>query len=139
MDAQISIPQISPNTMIRVVDWFAPSRTADSEVFSVISASGSPHVDIQLKLDDSFPTDVLTGLSLLEDANGVAADGVARLLLKVVNNTTTNPISSMSINLVDEDDGFGTTSAMLGKLMHCLLYTSPSPRDATLSRMPSSA
>ena len=24
-------------------------------------------------------------------------------------------------------------------LMHCLLYTSPSPRDATLSRMPSSA
>ena len=25
------------------------------------------------------------------------------------------------------------------KLMTCLLYTSPSPRDATLSRMPSSA
>ena len=24
-------------------------------------------------------------------------------------------------------------------LDHCLLYTSPSPRDATLSRMPSSA
>ena len=24
-------------------------------------------------------------------------------------------------------------------LKHCLLYTSPSPRDATLSRMPSSA
>ena len=26
-----------------------------------------------------------------------------------------------------------------GSLGHCLLYTSPSPRDATLSRMPSSA
>ena len=25
------------------------------------------------------------------------------------------------------------------KRFHCLLYTSPSPRDATLSRMPSSA
>ena len=25
------------------------------------------------------------------------------------------------------------------RLKHCLLYTSPSPRDATLSRMPSSA
>ena len=24
-------------------------------------------------------------------------------------------------------------------VLHCLLYTSPSPRDATLSRMPSSA
>ena len=27
----------------------------------------------------------------------------------------------------------------LAELMDCLLYTSPSPRDATLSRMPSSA
>ena len=26
-----------------------------------------------------------------------------------------------------------------GKFVSCLLYTSPSPRDATLSRMPSSA
>ena len=26
-----------------------------------------------------------------------------------------------------------------GKYLVCLLYTSPSPRDATLSRMPSSA
>ena len=31
-------------------------------------------------------------------------------------------------------------SGMMSDLMvHCLLYTSPSPRDATLSRMPSSA
>ena len=29
--------------------------------------------------------------------------------------------------------------ASLGRLESCLLYTSPSPRDATLSRMPSSA
>ena len=29
--------------------------------------------------------------------------------------------------------------AILLKCFHCLLYTSPSPRDATLSRMPSSA
>ena len=28
---------------------------------------------------------------------------------------------------------------LIGQFMHCLLYTSPSPRDATLSRMPSSA
>ena len=27
----------------------------------------------------------------------------------------------------------------LDQIYHCLLYTSPSPRDATLSRMPSSA
>ena len=29
--------------------------------------------------------------------------------------------------------------ALEGKYYNCLLYTSPSPRDATLSRMPSSA
>ena len=28
---------------------------------------------------------------------------------------------------------------MFDKMQHCLLYTSPSPRDATLSRMPSTA
>ena len=27
----------------------------------------------------------------------------------------------------------------VGQVINCLLYTSPSPRDATLSRMPSSA
>ena len=40
---------------------------------------------------------------------------------------------------------FGANEVELGKqwannkLITCLLYTSPSPRDATLSRMPSSA
>ena len=29
--------------------------------------------------------------------------------------------------------------AVMAPVMPCLLYTSPSPRDATLSRMPSSA
>ena len=33
----------------------------------------------------------------------------------------------------------GTGKSMLARSMTCLLYTSPSPRDATLSRMPSSA
>ena len=31
------------------------------------------------------------------------------------------------------------TSAKIAQVLTCLLYTSPSPRDATLSRMPSSA
>ena len=36
-------------------------------------------------------------------------------------------------------DGGGTQQGMVGFHNSCLLYTSPSPRDATLSRMPSSA
>ena len=35
--------------------------------------------------------------------------------------------------------GLARTQRMMGDLETCLLYTSPSPRDATLSRMPSSA
>ena len=33
----------------------------------------------------------------------------------------------------------GSRDHLLSRWYHCLLYTSPSPRDATLSRMPSSA
>ena len=33
----------------------------------------------------------------------------------------------------------GLRDKCLGKLKNCLLYTSPSPRDWTISRMPSSA
>ena len=36
-------------------------------------------------------------------------------------------------------DAIRTIGARLAPDTHCLLYTSPSPRDATLSRMPSSA
>ena len=32
-----------------------------------------------------------------------------------------------------------TVNGLLAKAIHCLLYTSPSPRDGLLSRMPSSA
>ena len=34
---------------------------------------------------------------------------------------------------------YGQATASQGEANICLLYTSPSPRDATLSRMPSSA
>ena len=37
-------------------------------------------------------------------------------------------------------ESIGSSTRIEGaKLTNCLLYTSPSPRDATLSRMPSSA
>ena len=49
---------------------------------------------------------------------------------------------AMFVMHLHTDDGVAV-SAMADGLMplsqHCLLYTSPSPRDATLSRMPSSA
>ena len=48
------------------------------------------------------------------------------------------------LELAGDFDGFlcgddAITAAVIDKSLPCLLYTSPSPRDATLSRMPSSA
>ena len=40
------------------------------------------------------------------------------------------------LNIVAQDEA---TKEPAGSVIVCLLYTSPSPRDATLSRMPSSA
>ena len=47
-------------------------------------------------------------------------------------------IFSASIGAVLESKGLKVTIQKLDPYI-CLLYTSPSPRDATLSRMPSSA
>ena len=53
-------------------------------------------------------------------------------------------IKGDAFKIFDAGTGDGTIistllSAVHDKFPHCLLYTSPSPRDATLSRMPSSA
>ena len=62
----------------------------------------------------------------LEDASIVATlDAAAR---------------GFSVVLLESHDFAGGTSSRATKLVHgCLLYTSPSPRDRTRSRMPSSA
>ena len=48
-------------------------------------------------------------------------------------------VKTMGSNLNKAKGGFAAGSGAIDKLASCLLYTSPSPRDATLSRMPSSA
>ena len=49
--------------------------------------------------------------------------------------------SPSSQTLVEQvaNDALAELRSQSAQSFHCLLYTSPSPRDATLSRMPSSA
>ena len=65
------------------------------------------------------------------------------LTLHNLTNEITNRVSGFASFNLPEDAGFTELIAGIqGKgnfLWACLLYTSPSPRDATLSRMPSSA
>ena len=77
--------------------------------------------------------------------NAVGCDSVVTLNLTINNSIAT----SDSITACDSTTWNGTTyttSGIYTKTLQtvngcdsCLLYTSPSPRDATLSRMPSSA
>ena len=54
-------------------------------------------------------------------------------------------LSAIMITACGEDESAagpsrrGLSAAQMKRIKGCLLYTSPSPRDATLSRMPSSA
>ena len=75
--------------------------------------------------------------NLLLISNGYGEDSFSSLLLeKLLQFTKENqiPSSFFVIPLVGKGAQF-----LPGKSQNCLLYTSPSPRDRTRSRMPSSA
>ena len=78
-------------------------------------------------------TAYLERIELFFDANGVADDKKVPSLLSIIGGKTYTLIRSLLAPDLPKDKTF----AVLVKT--CLLYTSPSPRDATLSRMPSSA
>ena len=72
--------------------------------------------------------------------------GKARNLIRRVSNyTQPNRLSNRILRMVSETEKLevivtkSEIEALLLESNLCLLYTSPSPRDATLSRMPSSA
>ena len=60
-------------------------------------------------------------------------------LLSLKKQASDNPIQFWESFAKSELDWFEPFQTVLDNKNACLLYTSPSPRDATLSRMPSSA
>ena len=54
-------------------------------------------------------------------------------------NLTTNPWEITFDGVTQNKRKFDIAEILKGKSIHCLLYTSPSPRDMWTSRMPSSA
>ena len=90
-----------------------------------------------------LPADVLKCLSLLRGLSPKDADSLESLIDKldkvepllwssVYSHSISSPLQLLNPSLIK----FG---AALGANRPCLLYTSPSPRDGLLSRMPSSA
>ena len=69
-----------------------------------------------------------------KDKNETLRDYNSELLLKILNQTSIEPKNTNDKELfVDENWKINS------KHRNCLLYTSPSPRDLSTSRMPSSA
>ena len=95
----------------------------------------------------------VTGLVSYDDVTNIDSVGVvtARNSLHVTGGSvgigTDSPVSGVKLHLQDTSacriqlstDNTGHTSSDGSRLMICLLYTSPSPRDKRQSRMPSSA
>ena len=74
-------------------------------------------------------------INFLADSEAIITKGIISILLNVFNNRKPQEI-------LDSDMGFIEKIGLkehLSPNRACLLYTSPSPRDGLLSRMPSSA
>ena len=83
-------------------------------------------------LDDGFKSIYLDGTPV-QDANG--NNNFEGYQIETRNGTQSQPyISSLAANEIER-----TNIGLPVQLTFCLLYTSPSPRDRTRSRMPSSA
>ena len=77
---------------------------------------------------------------LLEDSHGLLSE-IGGLLALPFTMLTGGGTAGLNLNIAFIAIGLGIIYGLprITKAIPCLLYTSPSPRDATLSRMPSSA
>ena len=105
----------------------------DGEVCDTIT------LDILCDTDDFIPTVAIKSDSTTPctgcyevDSDWVADNGATSVTMSYTDNGGGSVVTSL-------DDLVGDSYMMCYESLTCLLYTSPSPRDATLSRMPSSA
>ena len=75
----------------------------------------------------------------LENSKNLFATGEFVTKLGSLVNIVTDSKNALSADDLTSYYTDGLSEILAELSIHCLLYTSPSPRDATLSRMPSSA
>ena len=110
-------------------------RAAISEALNAVDDNRTSHQPARLALLDALAPDA-PGIRV--GVTGAPGAGKSSLLDALVS-TLREQGRSVGVLAVDPSSQ-RSGGALLGDRMRlCLLYTSPSPRDATLSRMPSSA
>ena len=100
---------------------------------------------LQVRWDDALaPDERLTSLEISTQPNGILNPADVKIMTTLkgkVNGDDEKTLGSIYIDAATDVSGFQikTDFSEPGTIKDCLLYTAPSPRDATLSRMPSSA
>ena len=109
--------------------WCSPIACAGERVDELVPAAGDPSVWAEYIYNGN------SGLAgqVVATANAVGASFV-QLATHLANGERPDPEAIRVFNYCRHID-----SGLFEEVDTCLLYTSPSPRDATLSRMPSSA
>jgi len=98
--------EVSDNCQIKIIDLYQSSRNIKSIIFSNHPPT-SIHLSTKKLWDYSYPT-------RKENPKGVAADGVARIYLKLTVNNIAPSISNIKVSL---SDGHNQSPMTLGKLM----------------------
>ena len=118
----------------------------------VVNTASAVSDEVTTPVTDSVTTPVDAGILALdivktlidnrdEDGDGVVSIGDTLTYEIVATNTGNLGQSNVVVedNLITPNSNLCISVGVTGTCTLCLLYTSPSPRDATLSRMPSSA
>ena len=124
------LPISVPNPMVVISsDPVSPVRPVGSDVTLICTVELSPAVDVPVTVNTLWTgPDGVTLVPVMESLTSTAiVSSFGRDQSGVY--TCMATVRSTSVFITDSSSQFAS----------CLLYTSPSPRDATLSRMPSSA
>ena len=107
--------------------------------FTTMSASSEVDCDPDITVSSSFST-CASGAqtSTLSLQNNESSAVYVKVEYKIDSGSWTTASSNLSVSASSTDTS-QTASVADGQTITCLLYTSPSPRDLSTSRMPSSA
>ena len=109
------------NIVSRDIDFTAVN---DAPVLSAIETAPASYTENDAPL-------AITGSTTVSDVDDT---NIESAVVSISSNFDTDDV----LNFTDQNGITGSYDSVNG-ILTCLLYTSPSPRDATLSRMPSSA
>ena len=136
--------ELSKEELSSIIDGFVSGKIPDYQISSLLMAiyfkglndQETAHLtDVMMRSGDLIDLAAIKGIKVDKHSTGGVGDKTTIVLAPLVA-VAGVPVAKMS------GRGLGHTGGTLDKLESisgCLLYTSPSPRDLSTSRMPSSA